>query len=48
MVESVGEVSSVGAHEDACAKETKWEPSGWRFLLNVPLYVLQSARVVNG
>ena len=48
MMESIGEVSCVGAHEDACFKETKREPSGWRPLLYVPVYVLQSARMVNG
>ena len=48
VMESVGEVSSVGAHKDACAKETKREPSGWCPLLYVPVYVLQGARMVNG
>ena len=49
MMESVGEVSSVGAHEDACAKEAKREPSiCWCPLLYVPVYVLQGARMVDG
>ena len=48
MMESVGEVSSVGAHEDACAKEAKREPSGWCPLLYVPVDVLQGAPMVNG
>ena len=47
-MESVDEVSSVRTHEDASAKETKREPSGWCPLLYVPVYVLQGARMVNG
>ena len=48
MMESVGEVSCVWAHEDACAKEAKGEPCGWCPLLYVSVDVMQGARMVNG
>ena len=48
MVESVGVLSCIWAHEDASAKEVTWKPCGWCSLLWVPLDVFQSASMVNG